>query len=140
MLAGESSSSADLLVIDAFSSDSVPMHLLTLEAFNLYRRHITADGLLMVHISNRDLDLRPVIAAAAAPGWTARVRTYFPTPEEARDREGASMWVMLSPNPGTIAAVERVSGADKWEQLPAPTSTAWTDDHASILPIIKWRG
>lgn len=140
MLAGEPSSSADLLIIDAFSSDSVPMHLLTLEAFNLYRRHITADGLLMVHISNRYLDLRPVIAAAGARGWTARVRTYFPTPEEARDRAGASMWVMLSPNPGTIAAVERVSGAEKWEPLPAPTSTAWTDDHASILPIIKWRG
>jgi hypothetical protein len=142
MLARESSVNADVLVIDAFSSDSVPMHLLTLEAFDLYRRHIAGNGLLLVHISNRYLDLRPVIAAAAAaaPGWTARLRTYYPTLEEARDRAGASMWVMLSPNPETIAAVERFSGAEKWQTLPAPTSIAWTDDHASILPFIKFRG
>ena len=71
----EPTASADVLVVDAFSSDSVPMHLLTLEAFAVYRRHLSADGLLMVHISNRYLDLRPVVAAAAAHGWQARVRT-----------------------------------------------------------------
>ena len=54
-----------LLVVDAFSSDSIPMHLLTLEAFGTYRRKLSADGLLMVHISNRHLDLKPVVAAAA---------------------------------------------------------------------------
>ncbi len=140
MLAGEPSASADVLVIDAFSSDSVPMHLLTLEAFALYRRHIAANGLLMVHISNRYLDLRPVVAAAAARGWTARVRTYYPTPAETREHAGSSMWVMLSPVPATIAAVERASGAEKWEPLPVSASAAWTDDHASILPIIRWRG
>jgi hypothetical protein len=140
MLSGEPVASADLLVIDAFSSDSVPMHLLTLEAFELYRRHIAANGLLMVHISNRYLDLRPVVAAAASHGWTARVRAYYPTPPEARDHAGASLWIMLSPAPGTIVAVERASGAEKWEPLPASMSRAWTDDHASILPIIKWRG
>jgi hypothetical protein len=140
MLAGEPSASADLLVIDAFSSDSVPMHLLTLEAFALYRRHIAANGLLMVHISNRYLDLRPVVAAAAAHGWTARVRTYYPTQAETRDHAGASMWIMLSPAPETIAVVERASGTERWEPLRASASAAWTDDHASILRLIKWRG
>jgi len=136
----EPADSADLLVIDAFSSDSVPMHLLTLEAFQVYRRHLASNGLLMVHISNRYLDLRPVVAAAAAHRWTARVRTYWPTPAEAKLHAGASMWVALSPAPATIAALERSSSADRWTVLPNPTSSAWTDDHASILPIIKWRG
>ncbi len=140
MLAGEPSASADLLVIAAFSSDSVPMHLLTLEAFALYRRHLAANGLLMVHISNRCLDLRPVVAAAAAHGWTARVRTYYPTQAETRDHAGASMWIMLSPAPETIAVVERASGTERWEPLRASASAAWTDDHASILRLIKWRG
>ena len=136
----EPAASADVLVVDAFSSDSVPMHLLTLEAFAVYRRHLRADGLLMVHVSNRYLDLRPVIAAAAAHGWQARVRTYFPTPAEASHHAGASIWVALSPAPATIAALERASGSERWERLPPPASAAWTDDHASILPIIKWRG
>ena len=140
MLEKEPAASADALVIDAFSSDSVPMHLLTLEAFELYRRHLAANGLLMVHISNRFLDLRPVLAAAAAHGWTARVRFYMPTPTEAHDHLGGSMWIMLSPSPATVAVIEAASGADKWDRLPPATSAAWTDDHASILPIIKWRG
>ena len=62
----------DVLVVDAFSSDSVPMHLLTREAFPTYRRHLSPGGLLLVHISNRYLDLRPVIAANIRDGWQAR--------------------------------------------------------------------
>ena len=64
---------ADILVVDAFSSDSVPMHLLTREAFATYRRHLAPGGLLLVHISNRYLDMEPVIAAAARDGWSARI-------------------------------------------------------------------
>ena len=60
--------SADLLVVDAFSSDSIPMHLMTREAFGVYRRHLRPGGLLLVHISNRYLDLKPVVAAAATEG------------------------------------------------------------------------
>ena len=128
----------DLLVIDAFSSDSVPMHLLTVEAFGVYRRHLASNGLLMVHISNRYLDLGPVVAAAAtALGWEARVRTYYPSAQESADHASASMWVALSPNPATIAALE----ADRsvaWRPLdPTNGFRPWTDDHASILPIIK---
>ena len=127
----------DLLVIDAFSSDSVPMHLLTLEAFEVYRGHLASNGLLMVHISNRYLDLRPVVAAAAAAqGWQARVRTYHPSEGERADHASASMWVALSPDPATIAALE----ADRsvaWRRLdPTAGFRPWTDDHASILPIM----
>ena len=138
MLEREPAASADVLVVDAFSSDSVPMHLLTLEAFALYRRHLSANGLLLVHISNRYLDLRPVVAAAAARGWQARIRIYSPTPGEAALHATASMWVMMSPSAATLARVEQASGTDRWTALPAPTANAWTDDHASILPIIDW--
>ena len=127
----------DLLVIDAFSSDSVPMHLLTLEAFDVYRGHLANNGLLMVHISNRYLDLRPVVAAAAAAqGWQARVRTYRPSAGDRADHASASIWVALSPDPATIAALE----ADRsvaWRRLdPTAGFRPWTDDHASILPIM----
>lgn len=127
----------DLLVIDAFSSDSVPMHLLTLEAFDVYRGHLANNGLLMVHISNRYLDLRPVVAAAAAAqGWQARVRTYHPSAGDRADHASASIWVALSPDPATITALE----ADRsvaWRRLdPTAGFRPWTDDHASILPIM----
>ncbi|MEO5774495.1 MAG: fused MFS/spermidine synthase [Sphingomicrobium sp.] len=138
MLEKEPAASADVLVLDAFSSDSVPMHLLTREAFSLYRSHLSTNGLLMVHISNRYLDLRPVVAAAAAQGWVARVRTYGPTDAEKEQHAGGSIWIMMSPSASTVAAVERSSGADRWDVLPRAPLARWTDDHASILSIIKW--
>ena len=139
MLQKEAPASADVLVVDAFSSDAVPMHLLTLEAFDLYRRHLSTNGILMVHISNRYLDLKPVVSAAAAHGWIARTRYYEPPEADRKWHSGPSLWVMLSPSPATIAAVEKTSAPGTWTPL-APTSAApWTDDHASILPIIMWR-
>ena len=139
-LAAEPANSADVLVIDAFSSDSVPMHLLTTEAFDVYRRHLSTDGLLMVHISNRFLDLRPVIAAAAANGWTARMRQYDPTEAELKQSATSSDWIALSPSAATIARLEQLSSPAKWTRLTPETEfSAWTDDRASILPIIKWR-
>ena len=68
LIEGEPPATTDLLVVDAFSSDAVPMHLLTREAFADYRRLLSPSGLLLVHISNRYLDLMPVVAAAAADG------------------------------------------------------------------------
>ena len=132
--------SADVLVIDAFSSDSVPMHLLTLQAFEVYRRHLRPDGLLMVHISNRYLDLAPVIAAAAAAhGWSSAARSYYPTPAEERGRATASQWIALSRSPATVSAVVRASRGERWTRLEPTTLRAWTDDHASILPVIRWK-
>ncbi|RJT24365.1 hypothetical protein D5I55_02330 [Chakrabartia godavariana] len=139
VLATEPAASADLLVVDAFSSDSIPMHLLTREAFGVYGRHLTADGLLMVHISNRYFDLSPVLAAAARNGWTARIRTFVPKASEWRDyHRTASIWVAMSRNPQTIAALEAASGAERWEKLPpAPGFRPWTDSYGSVLPLLK---
>lgn len=138
VLGSEAAGSADLLVVDAFSSDSVPMHLLTSEAFATYRRHLAPNGLLMVHISNRYLDLSPVIAAAAARGWHARLRHYRPDASGEALQHAGSIWVAMSPDRRTIDRLLASDANAPWVALTLrPGFDAWTDDHASILSIIK---
>ena len=130
---------ADLLAIDAFSSDSIPIHLLTREAFAVYRRHLTDRGLLLVHISNRFLDLEPVVAAAATEGWHARLRHYRPDEKQAADNHTASLWVAMSPSRETLAKLV-TAGEEEWRPIrPRPGFAPWTDDHATLLPLIRWR-
>ncbi len=115
------------------------MHLLTREAFRAYRRHLARGGLLLVHISNRFLDLSPVVAAQESDGWTARVRAFAPDASEKRQWQTASTWIALSPSPATIARLDQASGPSQWSVLaPRAGFAPWTDDHASILPVIKW--
>lgn len=138
-LSADPPASADMLVIDAFSSDSVPMHLLTREAFQLYRRKLAPGGLLMVHISNRYLDLMPVVGGVTADGWAGMSRLYIPTEGERRENASASQWIAMSDDPATLAALDRAAGRGQWQKLNAkPGFVGWTDDRASILPLIKW--
>lgn len=137
-LAAEPSNRADLLAIDAFSSDAVPMHLLTQEAFATYRRHIAPGGLLMVHISNRYLDLEPVLAAAAQHGWASAARDYNATTDERRLNYSPSLWIAFSPDKTIIQRLIAADPAEEWRALAArPGFKPWTDDHASILSILK---
>jgi hypothetical protein len=137
----ERSNGADLLVLDAFSSDAVPMHLLTSEAFADYRRLLSPRGLLMVHISNRYIDLEPVIAGAArAGGWHTAIRRYRPNADALARNEGASDWVAMSSSPEMLGRLVGGSSA-RWMPLSAPADARpWTDDHASVLPLISWTG
>jgi hypothetical protein len=133
--------SADLLVVDAFSSDSVPMHLLTREAFADYKRLLTPNGLLLIHISNRFFDLRPVVAAAAVSGsWNASLRSYLPDAEAQARNEYASHWIALSQSSASLDTLVGGSG-EEWRPLtPRPGFAPWTDDHASVLPLISLHG
>ena len=135
--------SLDILAIDAFSADAVPMHLLTREALTTYGRAVQRDGIVLFHISNRYLDLRPVVAQIAhEDGWHMQVMEYVPTDEELTLNATVSVWIALSRNPTTLERLTRLSGADaaNWETLtPTPGFSGWSDDHASILPIINWR-
>jgi hypothetical protein len=135
-LAHDAADSLDLLALDAFSSDSVPMHLMTREAFATYGRVLSPRGLLLAHISNRFIDLEPVIAAAAREGgWTAVELKYRPS-SLLVDRASASDWVALSRDPRAIAALR--SGDPEWAPLvPRKDFTAWTDDYSTILPLLK---
>ena len=139
-LAREARAALDILAVDAFSSDVVPMHLLTREALDVYGRALQPRGLLLVHISNRYVDLEPVVAAAAAAGgWRAMILAHYPGIDETLSRTSASIWVALSRDPVMLANLRSASGADdRWHELRArPGFEGWTDDHASILPLLK---
>jgi SAM-dependent methyltransferase len=135
--------SIDILAVDAFSSDAVPMHLLTSEALAVYGRAVQPDGIVLFHISNRYLDLQPVIAELAIRGqWHATMMEYVPTREEEEANATVSVWIALSRNPSTIENLKAWSGDDAvaWDPVePTPGFSGWTDDHASILPIINFR-
>jgi hypothetical protein len=140
-IAAEPARGADLLIMDAFTSDAVPIHLLTEEAFETYRRHLAPNGLLAFHISNRFLDLKPVIAAAADTGWTARIRrTKTASKEEKELYFAPSDWVVMSPDPKTIQALETATGSQHWRPLPKQLGfKRWTDNYGSILPLLIGR-
>lgn len=141
-LARQPANSLDVLAVDAFSSDAVPMHLLTREALRVYGQAVQRDGIVLFHISNRYLDLKPVVAdLARREGWTAWLMQYVPEDEEAAANITISVWIALSRNPDTLNRLYRLSGTDSvyWEVLePTPGFSGWSDDHASILPIINY--
>jgi len=129
--------SIDVLVVDAFSSDAIPLHLLTDEALCVYLRALSPRGILMVHISNRYIELEPVLAAAAKKrGLAALVRADNPAD---RVYVTASSWVGLSRDPANLAALAKSSPAAPWDGLGPPAPQTWSDDHASILPYVHWQ-
>jgi SAM-dependent methyltransferase len=129
--------SFDVLVVDAFSSDSIPLHLLTREALAVYGRVLAPDGVLILHISNRYLDLRPVVAGIArAQGWTAWLRD-----DSGRHSDGftPSYWVALAPDRARLERLAARRPDLPWTPLHAPPGDEpWQDDYASILPHIRW--
>ncbi len=140
----------DVLALDAFSSDAIPLHLLTQEAFETYGKALAPDGMLLVHISNRYIDLNPVVAAEAkANGWHAALRHDTPTEELMGKGVRASQWIALSRDPAKLAQLtgpldsqkSRYYNADQWLKLDEPSKTrAWTDDYASVLPHLSlWK-
>jgi spermidine synthase/lipoprotein signal peptidase len=131
----------DLLAVDAFSSDAIPIHLLTREALQVYRRALKPDGLLLLHISNRYLDLEPVLAAAAkSDGWHAAAFDYSPERGEEERNLSRSIWVAMTMDKDSLMTL-RIASADDahlWRPLQArPGFPGWTDDYASILPLLE---
>lgn len=131
----------DLLAIDAFSSDAIPLHMMTREAFAVYGRVLAADGLLVIHITNRFLELRPVVARLASDGgWQAAILSFSPGADgkPATPNASASMWVALSRRPDRIAALRAANPG--WQPLAAAEEAPlWSDDFASVLPVLRWR-
>ncbi len=124
----------DLLVIDAFSGDSIPVHLLTCEAVALYRQHLTAAGVLALHISNRELDLAPVVAALAqATGQTAlRV---VDVPNAPLRHVTTSDWVLLTATAHTASLRHDLPGGALLQ--PDPAVRGWTDDYSNLLAVLR---
>lgn len=138
-LAAEPPQGFDVFVIDAFSGDSIPTHLLTREALALYLRHLAPGGILAFHISNRYLDLAPVLARLSLSvnnGPPLLARQVESGPDESRG-EALASWVLLTRNPeffnqpGLQAA--HIVATD-------PKVRLWTDQYSSLLPILRWTG
>lgn len=127
--------SYDLIVIDAFSSDSIPLHLLTREALALYQRKLMPGGLVLFHISNRCLDLAPTVAALAADaGMPARRLLYTPEGPPSVARLGAEV-IAVGPPGGDLSFL---TGDQGWEP-PPPPAAVWTDARSDIVSRIRWR-
>ncbi|ANY18986.1 hypothetical protein A6F68_00451 [Tsuneonella dongtanensis] len=124
----------DLLAIDAFSSDAVPLHLLTDEAFKVYLRSLAPDGLLLVHISNRYIDLVPALDAAARANGLTAIRRHD---RGAKPPRTSSMWIAMARDPARLTALQDSNPAT-WDELERTDHPLWTDDYASILPVLKW--
>ena len=123
----------DILVLDAFSSDAIPMHLLTAEAMQLYWQHLLPDGVLAVHISNNYLDLSSVLRnQAAALGLTA---LFIPTPADA-ENPAATEWVLLSRNQRFLTQPVLSEAVRPWPRLLKP-EVQWTDQHSNLLRVLK---
>jgi len=134
MLEGEAPQAFDLLAIDAFSGDSIPAHLLTLEAMQSYLRHMKGDGILAVHITNRYLDLQPVVAAAAAKlGLSILVVDLEPADGDVFCRR--SLWALLV-RPGRVASLQAAITSAR-PLPPRPGFAAWTDGFSNLLGILK---
>ena len=122
----------DVLAVDAFSSDAIPVHLLTKEAMQLYFRHLKADGILAVHVSNRYLDLQPVVAGEAQVlGKLARV--VDTDDDETQDIFGATWVLVTSPATGFDDAEIKNSA----EIQSKKKVRLWTDDYSNLFQILK---
>jgi SAM-dependent methyltransferase len=132
----QASVTLDVLALDAFSSDAVPMHLLTLEAFGTYARVLSPRGTLAVHISNRYLNLVPVVAAAARTrGWHAAILNY--TPDVYEEDASKSAWIVMTRDTAVFSAIRQRGGT--WVDVrPRPGFRAWTDDYGTILPLLRF--
>jgi hypothetical protein len=124
----------DLLVIDAFSSDAIPVHLLTTEALRTYRDRLAPGGMLAVHISNRYLDLEPVVGAISDDLGMAAIAGHF-VADETQEAEGTtgSDWIILAAEPSTLDGLR----GSLWAPVRREADVrAWTDDRADLLSVL----
>jgi hypothetical protein len=132
------SRSCDLLVLDAFCGDAIPVHLLTRQAMNIYMDKLADGGILAIHISNMYLDLLPVCSALAADARCVAMyqNDLDVSPQQAAAGKSASQWVILAKSGQTLAALRN---DPRWKALPpAPATMVWTDDFSNILSVFRW--
>jgi len=119
----------DILAIDAFSGDSIPVHLLTKEAFELYFDHMKKDGILAIHISNRYIDFEPVVSAAAMHFKIGAIMV------ETKNNPHNSKWILLTKNDLFLKNPE-IKSLSRAVKNPQGTGV-WTDNHNSLMSILK---
>jgi hypothetical protein len=133
MLEKEEPRHFDLLVVDAFSGDAIPVHLLTREAWALYWRHLNPDGVLAVHVSNRYLNLGPVVALGAEANGKRAMMVGYEGGD--LDEEADSDWVLVTSRPGFFEQPEIKKAAKAIQPIAA--LRPWTDDYSNIYRILR---
>ncbi|MFH0824096.1 MAG: fused MFS/spermidine synthase [Pseudomonadota bacterium] len=128
--------SFDLLVLDVFTSDSIPVHLLTKEAVMMYVNKLAPSGLLAVHFTNRHLDLKPVLAGLASDAKLEALTCDHRTDKFWSDN---SRWAVMARNSGDLACL---AATPRWVRLSEGSSSraVWTDDYSNLWPHLKLRG
>jgi spermidine synthase len=129
----ESPQGFDILVVDAFSGDSIPMHLLTRESFEVYFRHLKPEGVLALHVSNSALNLVPVAARVAAASSHAALHVHALADE--RIGRSESDWVLVA-LPSTFASRPSLIAAGSTPRIP-PGFPVWTDDRSNLFQVLK---
>jgi hypothetical protein len=125
----------DVIILDAFGSDAVPAHLLTVEAMALYRRRLSPGGFMLFHLSNRHMALEPVAAGMLrSAGMTGLAQTHYPSPPRPGTR--ASLWVIGAEKMDGLAAF---ADDGRWRRLAPAATRPWSDDYWNFLEAIKWK-
>ncbi len=135
-LAREGGPAFDLLIVDAFSSDSIPMHLLTREAMALYISRLTPDGVIMFNISNRHLDLRSVLADLAADAGAVG----YVQDDRGNEKKFhfASTWVVIARRERDLLPLRQIPKWHHWRPLAADAGRrVWTDDYGNLLGVTR---
>ncbi|MCX7619397.1 MAG: fused MFS/spermidine synthase [Acidimicrobiales bacterium] len=129
----------DLLVIDAFSSDAIPLHLMTREALQLYVDRLTDTGVIAFHISNRYFDFEPVLTRLADDlAIYGVIQSDVATPEQSAEGKLDATWVLLARSPDHLSPV---ATSGKWRTLEGPSGAPlWTDQYSDLLHVFRWGG
>ena len=126
----------DVLAIDAFSGDAIPTHLLSAEAMDLYLRHVRPDGAILFHVTNRYLELAPVVATiAVSRGLRVGLIEHEPTDEEENLYHSTSDWVVVTRN-AALLAHPAVAGVVKPVEI-GESAPLWTDDFNNLVRVLK---
>ena len=129
----------DLIILDAYSSDAIPIHLITREALALYREKLAPGGAIVFHISNLYFDLGPVVTALASDAGMAARRMHDSPIAAADDSLGkwASEWVMVARDSADFGVLTRVA---RWvTDRRDPAIAVWTDDFSSALSALRFK-
>ncbi|WP_246153569.1 fused MFS/spermidine synthase [Terriglobus albidus] len=129
----EAPNNFDILVIDAFSGDAIPLHLITTQALELYRKHMAPGGIIAFHVSNQYLHLAPEVAALAKTAGLDAV--LISSPNDEKKGYYSATWVLLTNRKDFQQETDVVIARSSFPEIKAP---AWTDDYSSILPLMNW--
>jgi SAM-dependent methyltransferase len=134
-LASEPPQNFNVIVVDAFSGDAIPVHLLTREALAIYRRHLRPDGIIAFHVSNQYIDLEPVVAGIAGNAGLRAVSVH----SHGEEQTGLyyADWILVTANQAFLDQPEIVNNG-----FPTPVQEGvrvWTDNYSSVFPLLKWQ-